>query len=771
MKNNAFVIKFNWIYLGGFLVILALPLLALQPWFLPPDWGKTIVFRSITAILLCLFAYQFLYAKEQLNLPNIKKNKTIWLLGGVFLVFFIASIFSVDPYFSFWGSPLRSGGSVNMAFYITFAILIFLLAKKNDWTKIWNYSIIIGGLVSLIAVIQFYGLLSNIIVSITAKPASTLGNPNFLAMYVLLLFFITLSLGIKKYLGTIGTKARVKASAWYAFALLLFLYIIVITGSRAVYLGLLIGSIFFVLFYPVRNTKKFNALKIIFAGFLVLMVLLVWYTNVNPKVPNVLSQNKIFQAVYPRLSISLFLNDARFSAWQIALRALKEKPLLGWGPENFSVGFDKHYDPSLPYMNDITSNWWDKAHNILLDIGVQTGILGIIIYLALFGIIFWQLQKTKQKEALLANVIENLPLMAHGAQATLAAYLVANMFSFDSFSSYLLFFLLVGYALHLTLPNFNINENPPSVENTSQKTFFKKSALAVLFILLIVFLWQYNFVPLQINSKINISGNLAYKINCSKVFSNMDSILPRHSLLDSYVRLQYMYFTEGCANAYPGKNTAYAPRIVEILKEATTIQPLFTRFWIYLGQFTNEEASLQQDPNKKAEFLKEATSYLQKANQLAPAHQEIMVEQAKTYMLAGDYNSMKNEAQKCVNIYQNYGDCYWFLGLSEIYSKNYVQAQKDIDMASQKSFDTHSFSALYDLADAYSAVSDYKNLSQVYEQLILLNPKVPQYHSSLALIYQKIGEYKKAREQALIVLKLTPELKDQVDAFLKTLPY
>ena len=82
---------FYKIYLAGFLVILALPLLTMPPWFFPPDWGKTIVFRSILSALLLLFAFQLLYKRNSINLPVIKRSKIIWLLLVLLAIFLLAT--------------------------------------------------------------------------------------------------------------------------------------------------------------------------------------------------------------------------------------------------------------------------------------------------------------------------------------------------------------------------------------------------------------------------------------------------------------------------------------------------------------------------------------------------------------------------------------------------------------------------------------------------------------------------------------------------------
>ena len=64
-----------------------------------------------------LFIFQLLYRREQLNLPQIKKNHIIFGLVALFGVFLASCIFSVDLHFSLWGSPYRGGGFINFAFY------------------------------------------------------------------------------------------------------------------------------------------------------------------------------------------------------------------------------------------------------------------------------------------------------------------------------------------------------------------------------------------------------------------------------------------------------------------------------------------------------------------------------------------------------------------------------------------------------------------------------------------------------------------------------
>ena len=65
------------------------------------------------------------------------------------------------------------------------------------------------------------------------------------------------------------------------------------------------------------------------------------------------------------------------------MRIFKERPIFGWGPENFSIALEKHYLPQFEV-------WYDRAHNVFFDYLTQTGILGLLSYLGIFATFYWQ---------------------------------------------------------------------------------------------------------------------------------------------------------------------------------------------------------------------------------------------------------------------------------------------------------------------------------------------------------------------------------------------
>ena len=745
--------KFYWFYLVGFFVILTLPILNLPPWFSSPDWGKTIVFRILLSILIFVFLWQAL-SKEQIT---IKTSLPFWLLVSLLGIFLLANIFSLDPHFSFWGSPYRSGGFLNFAFYIIFAILVFSIIRQKDWQKIWDFAIFIGILVSIVAIFQQYGLISKIFIPFGARAPSTIGGPIFLAIYLLLLSFLTLSFGLK--------QAGLKKLFYFLSFLLFFLVAVFITQTRAVIIGYLVGFLFFILFYPVRKFSVSLGLKLTALIILLSGIYGIYFVNTQTELPQFIQKNRFLNGVTARLSIKAGLADSRISGWKVALPVLKDRPILGYGPENFAIGFDKFYDPSLPKITKEWGSWWDRAHNFIFDIGVTAGIPALIIYLALFGVLFFQLQKLKTAEKSVDEYVEKTPkVIYHGIQATFIGYLVANFFSFDTFSTYLISFLLIGYSLHLIYQN---NGSPTSIIPTRFPSLILKwrgLLLFLLFVLLIWFIWVFNAKPFQINKEINWASYESKEGEHEKAVVRMENLLAKRSFLDAYLRLKYADIIDEYIKAKPELTISLVQKAIEILKENTNIMPYYTRDWLLLGSYTNILIERGQIKLKD-----EANSYFEKAHQLSPKRQEVFTEWIKTDLLTGEYQKAKERAEKCIALNEKLGDCYWLMGLTQGYLKNFEGLNYYANIAQTKGYDTQSENAFLQLTKVYAQTQNYQDLVKTLTKLISINPNNPQYHASLAAAYQKIGDLEMAKKEALKVLELQPEVREEVEKFLETL--
>jgi tetratricopeptide (TPR) repeat protein len=68
---------------------------------------------------------------------------------------------------------------------------------------------------------------------------------------------------------------------------------------------------------------------------------------------------------------------ARVTIWRASLYLIGQRPLLGHGPGTFAAAFARVYPPELIYYQG-RQTMVDRAHNEWLNLGVETGVLGLV---------------------------------------------------------------------------------------------------------------------------------------------------------------------------------------------------------------------------------------------------------------------------------------------------------------------------------------------------------------------------------------------------------
>jgi len=506
------------------------------------------------------------------------------------------------------------------------------------------------------------------------------------------------------------------------------------------------GSLYFLFFFPFKKRSISLVFKIIIFILFIFGIYGFYYINTH-SLPQFIQENKpsseislllgkLLSGVTQRILIKNMLSDARISGWKVSWQALKNRPILGYGPENFSIGFDKYYNPALPNIEEMPGefiSWWDRAHNFLFDISISAGIPALIIYLLLFGFLFWQLQKLKYNSNTTndnANTANNRPdpIVLHGIQSTFLAYLIANFFSFDSFSSYLISFLLIGFSIRLISKNVEGDEFSQHrfmpikriyADNISK---WRGVIIFLLFILLVWFIWTFNIRPLKINSEINTTTYLVGNKRCSEAIPRAEKMLPQKSFLDAFLRLRYFETLERCENEMPGETLEFTKKKIKLLQEIIKIQPYYTRSWISLGSQTNVLIESETSPENIENLKKETNYYFEKAHQLSPKRQEVFIEWIITDLLTGEYQKAKEKAQKCIDSNERLGDCWWQMALTNIYLGENEKAKENLEIARQNGYPINSELSLLELARAYFKSENYSELIKIYHELIKINP-------------------------------------------------
>jgi len=787
--------KFYIAYLIGIFLILLLPLLSIPPLFHPASWAKGIALRVIFSIIIFIvvleiFSKKGLFQEAKLKLQKRGVRICFGLLATYLGIFALANIFSLNPYFSFLGNPYRGGGFLTLAYCILFAMFLFFVLKDRHWRKVIDLTILVATLVALIAVFQKFSLFSEYLVSYSWRPVSTMGGPIFLALYLTLIMFLPLALGLDN---------KGKKRIFYFISFILIFLGIFLTATRAAFLAIAVALLFFIFLYP-KKSKLILFSKIAIIALIIVSILgISWLKGQPPETVEKLRENKIIGASFGRMwtglgeeSIFQLITRSRLGGWTILWRSLKERPILGYGPENLAIAFDRNFDSSLPGISSIgiggeVGSWWDRGHSIVFDIAIQAGIPALVIYFSLFGCLFWQLQKKKKEKP-------EKVLIYHGLQTAFLAYLTTNLFSFDLTSTYLISFLLIGYALFLIKENGKQEENLRIIEH-KKPTLIKYIISTILLFGLVWFIWQYNVVPLQLNKILNqnayglIEAQKNYhkdnpdlaKSQYVKILERLEGFSSKHSFIDSYFILKYIDAINIGNNVILPENTLkLSQKAVQLLVEYKKMDSFYTRGWIFMGVYLNKVMAmdLNLSPEQKEDLNEEIYYNLEEAKKLSPKRPDPYYIWAKNRLYNQEWQEALDSSNKCLETVPDYGNCYLSKGLALLGLREYEEAIRYTQaIVDSRGGDKHKAVMLFQLITAYSKVAKdtgevkyYQLLKDLYLEIMKYEPNDFQHHASLAYIYAFLEDYSNARKEAMIVLEISPESKESVEAFLKNLP-
>jgi O-antigen ligase/tetratricopeptide (TPR) repeat protein len=207
-----------------------------------------------------------------------------------------------------------------------------------------------------------------------ARPFSTLGQATALAQYLTTLAVFGLAFGaIASDLGRWSRLAIVLCSVALLGGMTL-------TSTRSPVLGLAAATGVFALLvwfvHPDRRARLFAAVGSAAATAAILAVILL-----TPIGTRLLGTLEASSAPIGDDGASVALEPsaaARLTLYGIAWNMLRERPILGYGPDNFVVGVPR-YRPA-PAPSQVRANVATSAHSWLAQTGATTGIVGLIAF-------------------------------------------------------------------------------------------------------------------------------------------------------------------------------------------------------------------------------------------------------------------------------------------------------------------------------------------------------------------------------------------------------
>lgn len=326
-----------------------------------------------------------------------------------------ATIFSVDPRLSLWGSYDRQFGLLTwlapLALFLAALTALQTPERRHRLAQVlvWSSTFtILYGLVQALGADPFAWESDG-----ASVVMGTLGRSNFLAAYLVMIIPLTL--------GELWSANR----RWPLVGLLVAqVVVLTLTRARAAWLGVLAAALTFGLLWIHMNGRRRLAGRVVLLG-TALGVLLMGLAAFS---------------VLPARLTAAGSSAARLTIWQATAPLLAARPLLGYGPDTMSLVFQEVFPPELVYYQG-RHLAVDRAHNLWLDLGMSAGVLGVAAFGGvLVGVgrrIRGRLHAAGDPHRRVADIVLSAAIVGH---------LVELQLSFETVGTAVVFWLLLALA-------------------------------------------------------------------------------------------------------------------------------------------------------------------------------------------------------------------------------------------------------------------------------------------------------------------------------------
>jgi tetratricopeptide (TPR) repeat protein len=761
----------RWTVIGGVFLLPFIPLIVTTSFFFPYITGKNFAFR----IIVELIGFAWL-ALALLNATYRPKRNWIYAAFAIFIIVIaLADALGVNPIKSFWSNYERMDGWVTIAHLFVYTIVAAsVMTAENLWRRLFQLSLGISVFLDLYGFSQILGVVAlgeGGSSGWTARIDATFGNPIYLAAYMLFHVFFAglliaqvgkerwsmpervlfpICLAAPLVLFAIGGGVTWVAALMYLVILAAivglmylesrYLYALVIvldaiallfTGTRGTTIGLVGGALLAAILYAFFTPGAQLARRYL-AGAIALLVVFgggLWLARGTSFVHNVGFLDRI-------ASISLTDDTAmaRLLNWGIAWQGIKERPVLGWGQENYAIVFDKYYDPRM-YAQE---PWFDRVHNIIFDWWVAGGTLGLLSYLSIFAATLYVLWKSKGFTTIERSILTGL----------LAGYFCHNFFVFDNVTSYILFGTILAYIIYRAVAADAARPIPlPSLSRGMAPVAALVALLAALGTV-----WWVNGAAVFENTAI-IAGLAQEPGGLTQNLADFELAISYHTYGDQEAREQLAQIATQIASAQvsPNLKQQFLNAAVAGLQDQAKISPLDARFPLFEGVLLD---SFGQYPA--------AAQVLQHAHDLSPQKQSILYELALNAEARGDMQGALAYFKQAFDVDPQDLDARIYYAATAIQLKQDALADQLLApiIPSGQAADKR-------IAAVLVAQGEYAKMATIWQAYVAANPTDTQGYFTLAATYYAEGDKADAVSTMKAAEAMDPQATAQIEGIIQ----
>jgi len=438
------------------------------PTIFPYLVGKGLLFRCIVEVVFV--AWTILAVLNPVYRP--RPSLLLGLLAVALGIALVSALLGVSVIRSLFSTYERLGGVLEQAHWFAFTIVLVSVVRVTHWHLLLKANVVVGMVIALWAVGQHLdveALLWEWSKEGYGRITATLGNPIHLGAYVLVnsvvaagFFMESLTKAASTSTDGEGLRSGMSGAVnfrtvlpwcstlFWGFCALFGAWVVTLTAARSAFLGLIAGfaavAVLFAYLERGRVRLAVGTAAGLLAAAAVVFALLVATFEAAPDRQRARSANPLVDRT---LAFSKRTVETRLAAWDAAVKGFVERPLLGWGPENYVVVLGRHGSQMGADMRI-----HDNAHGRLAEELATKGALGVISYLAVWaGLLIVGLRAARRmgRRERIVLVFAGGALVGYFAQALVSPEVVTGTLQFT---------LLLGFV---AVASLGVGEpEPPS---------------------------------------------------------------------------------------------------------------------------------------------------------------------------------------------------------------------------------------------------------------------------------------------------------------------
>jgi len=606
---------------------------------------------------------------------------------------FLASLFSVESFRSFFGI----GGIVSGTFATWLAMAIFFLliisVVRDKGAHILRV-LILSSIIGLIfAIVNLFGLLSFIPLAIfKLMTFNTIGTINSVGMFSAVLLPLLAEAGV-----------LMKDKMWriiYYIGIVLSLFILVVINWWVLWVVAIAGMLMLVLFRSFNF--GFKPSRFILPMVVIVVSVFLIITNLNLG----FLKSNLPTEVAPSYGISL----------GVIKDVLLERPVFGYGPENFRFAFEKFGSQSLA-QTSFSNIKFNDATSELFTFIVGNGIIGLLaMAFFVYSIVMLVIKKSfKERENSVAN-------------SALASIMIA--FIFYPFNFVLLFMMWVILAIYVVQAESSQKKVNISIENSPRYSLISSVAFILGLILVLsgsyymVVKYASDFVYAKAMSAPDVDKSIDKIVNAINI-NPSDS---RYYQFASNILLTKVNQELNAKDNDPDQQARiqnYVQSAFEVAKRATDRNPHDSINW-------SQRALVHRNLSGVVSGVEDlAVQYYQEALKINPSNPALFNSIGEVYLLKSQMKGSKTTKEDIISAQDNFNQAI-------ILNSNFGRA-------------------LYNLGITYDFQGKIKEATAQLEKLVPFNANDPGLAFELGLLYYRDNRKDEAFTQMQRAVAIQPK--------------